>query len=193
MVETIAPVVHGERRRNYRIAVALHALGATFSAGLLGAVLGVAGSLAGGPWGRSGLIVLAVVAALYAAREAFRLPLPLFDRRRQVPEWWRTFYSAPMAAFLYGLGLGPGFFTYLSYGTFVAVSTAAFLSGHALIGALLSAPFGLARALSVTVARKDATDAVLGRLERAAQGPSVRIANACASATLAAAAAVGLG
>lgn len=184
MVETIAPVVHGGRNRSYRIAVALHSLGATLSAGLLGAFLGGLGGLAGAPWGRAGLVALAFIALLYALREALHLPLPLFDRRRQVPEWWRSFYSHRTAAWLYGVGLGAGFFTYLSYGTFVAVSAAALISGHPLVGALLSAPFGLARGLSVMIGHGDRDGDVLDRLERAAEGSWVRITNAGALVAL---------
>jgi hypothetical protein len=193
MVETIAPVVHGGRNRSYRTTVALHTLGATLSAAVLGALLGAAGALTGAPWGRGGLIALAVVAMLYAVREAFRLPLPLLDRRRQVPEWWRTFYSHTTAAFLYGVGLGAGFFTYLSYGTYVAVSAAAFISGRPLVGALLSAPFGLARGLSVIAGRDGADGEVVDRLERTAKGSSVRLANAGVLAALGLAAILSLG
>jgi hypothetical protein len=185
MVETIAPVVHEGRRRNYRIAVALHASGATLSAGALGAVLGAVGAVTGAPWGRTGWMALAVVALAYSLRETLGLPLPLFDRRRQVPEWWRTFYSTRTSAFLYGLGLGPGFFTHLSYGTFVAVAAAAFVSGSPPVGALLTAPFGLARGLSVTVARKDPAPEVVDRLETAVGGPAVRFTNAGVLAALA--------
>lgn len=188
MVETIAPVVHGGRNRSYRKAVALHVLGATMSAGLFGALLGILGDVVGGPWGAAGLLALAAVAFVYFLRESLGLPIPLFDRRRQVPEWWRTFYSRGTAALLYGLGLGAGFFTYLSYGTFVAVSAGAFLSGSPLAGALLGAPFGLARGFSVIAGRRP--DAV-ERLEGAVQGPGVRIANAGALALLGVAALVG--
>src|ERR687894_208711 len=102
MVETIAPVVHGERRSRWWAAVGLHALGATVAAAAFGALLGA-------PWGAAGLTVVIAVAALYAARELFGVPVPLPDRRRQVPEWWRTFFPASISSFLYGLGLGIGF------------------------------------------------------------------------------------
>ena len=153
MVETIAPVVYG-KRRDYLMAVALHVLGATIAAALLGATLGVIGDALGAPWGRAGYAIVAIVAAAYFAREIFGLPLPLFDRRRQVPEWWRTFFSKRVAAFLYGLGLGVGFLTFLSFGTFVAVSVIALSSGDVVAGALIAAPFGVARGLSVLVSAR---------------------------------------
>ena len=150
MVETIAPVVYG-RRSSYFFSLTLHALAAAVTAAATGAVLGTIGLLAGAPWGTTGVIVVAGVALLYALREAFRLPIPLPNARRQVPEWWRTFFSPPVAATLYGAGLGVAFVTFLSFGTFVAVAAAAVVSGSPLLGAALCAPFGLARAAAVGV------------------------------------------
>ena len=181
MVETIAPVVHGERRSRWRLSVALHALGATVAAGAFGAVLGGAGALLGAPWGRAGLMVVAAIAATYAAGELLALPVPVPDRRRQVPEWWRTFFPAPLASFLYGLGLGVGFLTYLRHGTFVAVSAAAVVSGDPFLGAALVAPFGVARGISVLVSRRATSGAAIAsaveRLERLAQGRLPSLAN----------------
>ena len=152
MVETITPVVYGGRNRKYWIAVSLHVVGATLSATVLGLALGGLGALLGAPWDGAGWWILAAVAAAYFLREAFRVPVPLPDLDRQVPDWWRTFYSPGVAALLYGLGLGVGFVTFLSFGTFVAVAAGAFLSGDPLLGALITAPFGLARGLSILVA-----------------------------------------
>jgi hypothetical protein len=188
MVETIAPVVHGERRSEYWLSVTLHVLGAGASAAVMGGILGAVGGLAGAPWGTEALVALAVVAAVYALRELGVLPAPIPCLRRQVPEWWRTFFRPPTAAFLYGLGLGVGFFTYLPSGALVAVAVAALASGNALAGAALCAPFGVARALSVTLARRAATGAettaVADRLERVALTPIKRSANAAVLVTL---------
>ncbi|MGH2675121.1 MAG: methylamine utilization protein MauF, partial [Actinomycetota bacterium] len=91
--------------------LALHLLGATLSAGALGAVLGGAGMVLGAPWGVAGALAVAGVTALYGARELAGLPVPLPELRRQVPEWWRSAFSPGTAGFLYGLGLGVGFAT----------------------------------------------------------------------------------
>ena len=188
MIETITPVVHGNRRKSYLAAVALHALGAALAAALFGAALGAAGAVLGAPWGAAGLVVLALVALLYAARELLGLPVPLPDRRRQVPDWWRTFFGPRVAAFLYGLGLGIGFLTFLSFGTFVAVAVAALASGDPLIGALLCAPFGVARGVSVSVGSRAASGGpgeVLERLDLLAQTRLPRWTNAAALAAIA--------
>ena len=185
MVETITPVVHG-RRSGYFLSVALHAIAATITAGATGVSLGLIGMLLGAPWGTAGFVALAIVALLYAVREGARLPVPLPNARRQVPEWWRTFFSAPVAATLYGAGLGVAFLTYLSFGTFVAVAAGAFVSGDPWLGALICAPFGLARAVAVALVGMGSRDPgrTVTEIARIGSGPSPRAINALALATI---------
>ncbi|CAN5496272.1 hypothetical protein BH20ACT21_BH20ACT21_05260 [soil metagenome] len=149
MAETISPAVHGGRSLRYWRAVALHVLGAALTAAALGLVLGSVGAALGAPWLRAAPTVVAAVAILYFLREAVGLPMPVPSRRRQVPDWWRTFYSPAVSSLLYGLGLGAGFFTFLSFGTLAAVAVAALAGGSPLWGAALCAPFGAARGISV--------------------------------------------
>ena len=156
MVETITPVVHGGRARSWGILL-LHAFGATATATAFGATLGWVGGMLGAPWERSGLIAVAAVAVLYGLGEVTPLHVPVPQLRRQVPDWWRTFFGRRVAAALYGAGLGVGFMTYLGHGTFVVVAFAAVASGRTAIGALLAAPFGMARGLSPVVARRSVT------------------------------------
>src|SRR5438874_13237610 len=181
MVQTITPVVHGGRRARWMGSVAAHAVGTTVSAAALGALLGGIGALAGAPWGRAGVLVVAGVAVVYAVRELFRVPVPLPNLHRQVPEWWRTFFSPPVTSFLYGLGLGVGFLTYLSFGTLVAVGGVAVASGRPLVGLAVMAPFGLARGLSVLVAREATTsegvDRTIDRLDALALSRWPRVFN----------------
>lgn len=151
MVETITPVVHGGRGR-WGGALLLHTLGAGVAATLFGSALGWSGLLLGAPFGRTGLLAIVAVAVAFAIGSVSRVRVPIPHLRRQVPDWWRTFYSWPVAAFLYGAGLGVGFFTFLAHGTLVAVAAAAALSGNPVVGALVFAPFGLARGLSASVA-----------------------------------------
>ena len=192
MVETIAPVVHGDRRSRYHLVLLLNALGGTISAAAVGALAGTIGLVLGAPWGTAGLVVVAGLAVVYVAREATGLPVPVPDRHQQVPLWWRSFYSPPVAAFLYGLGLGVGYLTYLSYGTYFAVSVAAVTTGDPLLGAALCAPFGLARAVSVGLANRPARgpDRTSGidRVDALAQTRLAGIANAGVLAAVAGAA-----
>jgi hypothetical protein len=152
MVETVAPVVYGEKRSRYRLALLLHILAATASAAAVGLAAGTVGYLLGAPWGTGGLVAVAVAATLYAFRELGGLPIPVPDRHKQVPLWWRTFYSPPVAGMLYGFGIGIGYLTYLSFGTYFVVSIAAAATGDPFVGAALTAPFGLGRGLSVLIA-----------------------------------------
>lgn len=190
MVETITPVVHGGSRSRWAVSVALHAIGAATSAAIAGALLAAAGGLLGAPWGVAGLGLVAASAALYVARE-LGAPVPVPQLRRQVPDWWRTFFPPHVAALLYGIGLGPGFLTYLGHGTVVVVSVAAFASGRPLVGAAVLAPFGLARGLGPVLAlgvRSPSEGAALvERLERSASRARWQVANALALSAVAAA------
>ncbi len=193
MVETIAPVVYG-RPRDYRIAIALHVLAATAAAALFGGILGGIGLALGASWIAGVWIFVAIVGTLYAARELAGLPLPLFDRKQQVPDWWRTFYPPLVAALLYGAGLGIGFLTFLRHGTFVVVSTIAVTGGDPLLGALVTAPFGLARGLSVLAGSRarteDDSSLLVARLEHVSQTRWPNLANGLACVALAALAAI---
>ncbi|HWC32098.1 MAG TPA: MauE/DoxX family redox-associated membrane protein [Actinomycetota bacterium] len=180
-MQTITPVVHGGRRSRWGASVAAHAVGATASSGALGAARGAAGRGRGAPWGATGLVLVTGLAVLYAAREASALPVPVPELRRQVPEWWRSSFSPPVASLLYGIGLGVGFATHLRHGTFVVVGAAALASGDPAVGAALLAPFGLARALTVATAMGSTTAERVARaserLERWAMGAAPRLAN----------------
>src|SRR5687768_1268193 len=151
MVETISPVVYGTRTR-WAGALALHAAGAAATAAAFGAVVAVAGALLGAPWGRGGAVIVAGIAVVYLVRELTGVRIPVPQLRRQVPDWWRTYFGRPLAAFLYGAGLGVGFFTFLGHGTLVVVTVGVAATGWPLWGALAMAPFGLARGLAPLVA-----------------------------------------
>ena len=168
MVETISPVGYGDRTGRWLAAVALHTLGATSTAAAFGAGLGAVGSLLHAPWGTAGVALTAAVALVYAAHEAFGLPVPIPAARRQVPDWWRSFFSWPIAAVLYGAGLGIGFLTFLRNGGLVVVAAAAVASGRPATGAAVVGAFGLARGLSALAARpvrtREAGSALVDRL-----------------------------
>jgi hypothetical protein len=170
MVETITPVVHGGSQRRWGAAVAAHTLGAALSAAALGTALGWAGGVAGAPWGRAGLLLVAGVGVVYAGRELLGLPVPVPERRRQVPEHWRWRYPAHVSSFLYGLGLGVGFLTHVRHGTLVAVCVAAAATGNPLAGALVMASFGLARGISLIVTVRARTAEQLHRISERLDG-----------------------
>jgi len=152
--------------------------------------------LVGAPW-RGGSVVVLALGVLYLAREALGLPVPVPQARRQVPDWWRTFFPRSVFAFLYGVGLGVGFLTFLSAGTLVVVASAALASGDAARGALLMAPFGLVRGASVATSAGvlSAPDgaALVERLAAFARGPALRVANSLALAVVVLTAAASIG
>jgi hypothetical protein len=183
MAETITPVVHGGSRSAWGVSLAAHVLGAAIAAAALGALLGAFGALLGAPWGTAGTLAVAAAAAVYLAAElGARVPMP--QLRRQVPDWWRTFFPRWAAAFLYGIGLGPGFLTYLTHGTLVAVAVAAAATGSPLLAAGIVMPFGVARGLTVVVAYDVRTPAdgasLVERLSRSSSLIGWRLANAIA-------------
>jgi hypothetical protein len=190
MVETIAPVVYGRARSRYWLSVCAHACAATGAAGAVGAVLGTVGRLAGAPWGSAGLAALAAIAALYGLAELTGVSLPAPRSRRQVPDWWRTFFSLPVAAALYGAGLGVGLLTFLRHATFLVVAAAAVAGGDPVVGAALCAPFGLARGLSVAIGATADQGSAVGRLEALEATGVVGVANGVALTVIGATAAL---
>ena len=187
MVETISPVVHGGRAR-WLGTLVLHTMGAAGTAAMFGAALGWLGGSLGAPWQRAGLLALAAVATFYSLGALTRLRVPVPQLRRQVPDWWRTYFGRSFAAVLYGAGLGIGFLTYLSTGALVVVAFAAAASGRPAIGALILAPFGIARGLSALVAWRSVTQersrALVDRLA-SMSGAARRIASGVALAVVA--------
>jgi hypothetical protein len=196
MVETVAPVVYGDKRSRYRLALLLHVVATTASAAIVGAVAGGIGLLLGAPWGPGGFVAVAVAAALYAFRELSGVPIPVPDRHKQVPLWWRTFYSPPVAGMLYGFGIGVGYLTYLSFGTYFVVTIAAVTTGDVMLGAALTTPFGFGRGLSVALAnlRAGSTDMPSGiqSVDALAGTRWPKLANAAVLACVMAAALVAL-
>lgn len=189
MVETITPVVYGGSKPRWLAGVAMMAIGATVTAGLFGAFLGFVGSVFGAPWGPIGMVAVALIALLYLARETVGLKIPVLQAKRQVPEWWRTFFSPIVASVLYGGGLGIGFFTYLTYGTLVVVAAIAVALGNPGVGVLLLVPFALARSLTVLIAygsdSGEASNRLITRLARIGRTKAIRLVNVIALLALA--------
>jgi hypothetical protein len=167
----------------WAVSLAVHVLGAAIAAAVFGGALGAFGALLGAPWGTAGMMAVAAAAAVYLFAE-LGAPVPVPQLRRQVPEWWRTFFPPRAAAFLYGTGLGPGFLTYLTHGTLVVVAVAAAATGSPLLGAAIVVPFGIARGLTVLVAFDVRTPAdgasLVERLSRSSSRIGWRLANAIA-------------
>ena len=181
MIETITPAVCGSRNR-HRLALALFTAGAVVAAALVGALLGLAGSLLGA---RDAVLAAAALAAVAALREAGVLRLPLPQLRLQVPERWHFELPLPVWASGYGAGLGMGFATYQPVATFWVACAAALALGRPVAGALCFTLYGLGRAFMVILPPLREPD-VTGAVEKLVRRrPALRRANAVALAACA--------
>lgn len=159
MIETITPAVCGSRRRQ-RLALAGFTVGAVCASLVVGALLGLTGSLLGA---ERAVLVVAAVALAAAAREAGLLRIRLPQSRRQVPERWRAVLPLPVWSLGYGAGLGSGFVTFQPFATFWVACAAAVALARPLAAAVCFSFYGLGRALMVALPRRwneDATAAV---------------------------------
>ena len=105
------------------------------------------------PWGRAGALALARRRPRVRPRELPGSPRPCLSCDARCPTGGGISSPWPLAATLYGAGLGIGFFTYL-HGTLVAVAVRGARDGGPVVGALIVAPFGLVRGLSARARRR---------------------------------------
>lgn len=149
MVGTIAPVVYGQKDKpHWLTAISLHLLGNVTAAVLVGLVLGYIGWLARANLAASAAIslgALGLLSCLYALHELRLIRLPHPERQRQVDGGWRYRFHPYWVAWLYGLGLGAGFTTFVAVATLYIVAVGALLSGDPAYAAVLFGAFGLAR------------------------------------------------
>ena len=151
MVGTIAPVVYGQKdkRHRWRAAISLHILGSATAGVLVGLILSYIGlfiTVGHIGWTALALVVLGTFSCLYALHELRILRLPYPQRQRQVDGGWRYRFHPYVVAWLYGLGLGTGFTTFVAVATLYVLAAGALLSGDPLYAAALFGSFGLLRA-----------------------------------------------
>jgi hypothetical protein len=120
------------------------------SATLVGFVLGALGRLLGS--GRVSLLALyglALLALLLAAREWGWIMFPLPERSRQTEKFWVHNFGFRWASAMWGLHIGLGFATRVTYGGFWVLVCVAVAFGDPRYGAVLMMVYWLGRALSV--------------------------------------------
>jgi cytochrome c biogenesis protein CcdA len=153
MIAQITPLVQAAGRKTWLNAAASHVAGSTLSASALGFVLGVIG-LAIGPnriWPLAGLL-FSFVLLVCAVRDAEIVRWPLLYLRRQTPAWFPKSLGWVGGTFLWGLDLGQGWTTLISFSGYSALLLWAFVSAHPIYSALPLAAYGLGRGLPVLVA-----------------------------------------
>ena len=154
MIGTIIPTVCGNSSQRMNIRkpglLALHGLGYVIGAIAAGAVVGVIGRFvlmlfAAKPTVGFVFTAIGIVSVLYGLHELGFLRLPAPQSRRQVPQHWRHELRPSLMVFLYGLGLGPGFFTAIPATSFYVLVAAVLLQADVVYGALAFAVYGLGR------------------------------------------------
>ncbi len=119
----------------------------------VGAVIGTFGrALAGGAVTAPSLFFVAFLGLILAAREwgwmAFRLP----ERKLQTEKVWAHEFGFVTASAMWGLHIGLGFATRVTYGGFWVLVAVTLALGDPLYGALLMLVYWLGRTLPVWVA-----------------------------------------
>jgi sulfite exporter TauE/SafE len=157
MIGTIGSLVQETSSRwRWLLSVSLYSVACTGASLVLGALLGSAGRALGtiaaalgvrAPFPSAGDWLVGLLALAYAASDLGAFPLPHPSLRYSVPiTWWRRWrpYGAALA---YGASLGFGVMTIIPFGAFYAVCAWCIVRGDPLIGALVMAGYGAARAL----------------------------------------------
>lgn len=133
------------------VTVASYSLAAVAGGAGLGAALGLAGGFVPAAARPAANLLFALLALTCAARDAGLLRFRVLERRRQVPVPWLYNHGPWKGALFYGLCLGSGVVTYVSFAGFYALLAWAFLNGPA-AGAALLGLYAAAQALPVPLA-----------------------------------------
>jgi hypothetical protein len=185
MLASISPL--GERARGNRWGrtAAAYAAGSIAAAGLLGALLGWAGAVAGIP-SRWSLAIFGVAAAAAGVVDLMaHRQIPTI--RRQVNEDWLTRYRGWVYGVGFGAQLGVGVATVVTTATVYAWIVGAAVAGSAPGSAIVGVAFGVARTLPLVLVARARTARSLRRVIRAVS------ARATTARVVAAASALGLG
>jgi len=117
------------------------------SALFAGTLLGLASSVTGRISPRLTAIVIGALGVLLSARDVGVLHFPIPQLRRQTNPVWRHRFGPTWAAWLWGLDLGSGLTTLVSYAAYWLLPIAVILRGEVWYGAGVFGLFGFGRAL----------------------------------------------
>lgn len=167
MLSSISPF--GERSRNSRwsLTVTAYLIGSVAGGLATGAVAGVVGHLTfAGIDAETGLLVLAVAAALGLAADFGLGGLRVPSIHRQVNEDWLTTYRGWVYGVGFGVQLGLGFATIVTTSTVWLTFIAAAMTGSVPRALLIGGLFGLARGALILATVRIDDPAALRRLFR---------------------------
>jgi hypothetical protein len=151
MLASIHPLGERARGQNFAVTVVAYTVGSVAGAATLGAVLGAAGNATfadGDDAIRLGVLALGALLAAFVDRSGRRVP----SWHRQVNEDWLTQYRGWVYGLGFGLQLGLGVVTIVTTAAVYLTWVGAFVAGAPVLGAVVGAAFGLARALPVAAA-----------------------------------------
>jgi hypothetical protein len=122
---------------------------------LVGMALGATGGwLAGGAAPGLGFYFISFLSLMLAAREFGWINFWLPERKLQTEKFWVHDFGFVMASAMWGLHIGLGFATRVTYGGFWVLVAVALALGDPLFGAVLMLVYWLGRALPVWVTPK---------------------------------------
>lgn len=149
MIGSITPLVrraHGARR--WSQAALAYALGTMLSSTTVGAALGWLGArLAVDP--QLAAVAVITIAALLLLAEIGVLPIPTVIWRRQTVKSWRQRGGPARSAFMWGLDIGAGLTTRVTYRSLWGLLALCFIFGSPLLGAIIMASYGAGRIVLV--------------------------------------------
>lgn len=156
MLASITPLGERARRSRWGLTVSAYLMGSVLGGGALGGVLGFAGKLLGAALGpRESGWWLGAFALVCVAATAFDLGvagLRLPTVRRQVNENWLHAYRGWVYGLGFGVQLGAGVVTTVVTAAVYVTFALALLTSSPVLGSVVGATFGLARAVPVLAA-----------------------------------------
>ncbi|MCM3719441.1 hypothetical protein [Fictibacillus phosphorivorans] len=124
----------------------LYTVAAALSSGFTGLIVAFIGETLNLKVIEWSLLIVGIISILYGLREVGYIKLPMPQRKWQVPVSW-IINRKYVGAFLYGLTIGAGYLTYITYSGFYVWLLLALYLGNPLYGFILGIIYGLGRSL----------------------------------------------
>lgn len=147
------PLGQGRKTQaTYHMALGAHAFGSVISGAIAGGIAGLIGSYLRMPLSSSVLWMgMASLSVTLALREFGWVRFPVPQVPRQTAKMWRARFGPVGAAWRWGLDLGSGLTTFVTFSGYWLVLVAVIVQGVPIYGASVIGLFGLGRALAVTI------------------------------------------